>query len=57
MKIRFTLTVAALFILLITCPLLARAQANRTFVIGNAGTDTGICPRTAPAKRLTTPTQ
>jgi hypothetical protein len=50
MKIRFTLTAAALFILLITCPLPARAQANRTFVIGNAGTDTGICPRTAPCK-------
>lgn len=52
MKKRFTLNVIAMFVFAMTTALVAQAQANRTFVSGNSGTDIGNCPKTAPCKTL-----
>jgi hypothetical protein len=48
-KIKFTLSIIAMFVLAITCSSMAQAQATRTWVSG-VGDDANPCSRTAPCK-------
>lgn len=52
MKKRLPLSIVATLVLMVATALVAQAQANRTFVNGNAGTDAGNCPKTTPCKTL-----